>query len=408
MKRGIGLLLFLVVNIKSIKSHGSCSNSIEALSDSLATLSEDFYKEIIRRQDSNLVFSPLSLHSAISLLAEGSTKGSKTFGEFSSLLAKGGLINKFLGPYRDLDCINKNGSLSIGSHIWLAQGKTLNPKFKETIKDISNVEVDKLDFGSSDSVDEVNDWVNKLTNGKIPEIANELNPNSEAIIVNALHFKAKWTFPFLDLDFPDPFNIHENKTVNITMMSKQGYDMKYGTFKLDFTEENLSHEVVAIPYKNSEFEMLIILPHQDVGLHLIEKNLIRNNTGLFKILKKVNYVENEEVFIRMPKFELTTDVKAKEIFQSLGLKSIFTDESELGELTTSKNLKVGNILHKATINVNPDGTEAAAATFLDIVTFSASYPKIVYVDRPFMFVLQNSVHKIPLMVGRVMDPTTTV
>ena len=65
--------------------------------------------------------------------------------------------------FRDLDCINKNGSLSIGSHIWLAQGKTLNPKFKETIKDISNVEVDKLDFSSSDSVDEVNDWVNKLT-----------------------------------------------------------------------------------------------------------------------------------------------------------------------------------------------------------------------------------------------------
>jgi len=227
-----------------------------------------------------------------------------------------------------------------------------------------------------------------------------------------------WKFPFLDLDFPDPFtipdprNIKKKVTVNITMMTKQGYDMKYGTFR--FGGDYL-HEVVTIPFKSPYFEMMIILPHQDVGLDGIEDILDQNKsnanrTSLFKILKDdVEYVEKTtEVFIRMPKFDLTTDVKATDVFQSLGLKSIFTEESELGELTSSKNLKVGNILHKATINVNSDGTEAAAATFIDIVAFSASFPKKVFVDRPFLFVLQDSELKIPLMIGRVVDPTTAV
>jgi serpin B len=406
MKKVLGLLVCLLVTVQasSVCAHeiDEKLQSVDMLSDSLAYFSEQFYKQMVVRSDSNFAFSPLSLHSAISLLAVGSTKGSPTFMELSILLTKGRYLLKDLCTYRILYNEYKN-KLAYGNHIWLAKGKQLNKNFTEAI-DATNVKVENIDFGGDSAVDCINSWVNETTKGKISEIVSQLDSNSECVIVNALYFKEKWKVPFTGLDQPDEFIISETDRVNITMMYKQGYDMQYGTFKLENTSDH-SHEVVRIPYQNSNFEMLIVLPHQDVGLHQLENSLGMHKTSMLDVLKDEVKYKKTEVYLRMPRFDLTTDVKATDILKALGLDRVFTKNSELGELTTSKNLRVSNVFHKAAITVALDGTEAAAATFIDIVPFSSAEPKRVFVNRPFLFILRDSKYKVPLMMGRIVDPS---
>jgi len=404
MRKEVCLILCCYL-IKLVYCHEGPHDQLDVgkLSMSLQIFSEQVYKNLASRtQEKNLAFSPLSLHTALSLLALGSKKGSKTFIEFSQVLSKGGYLHlgndtTFLQPYRTLFKEYK-GKLAFGNHIWLGKDITLLPSYVDAIKG-TYVEVDNIDFSAPSAVNDINFWVNNITNGKIPRIVNQLDQNAECVIVNALYFKEKWTLPFTSLERDDEFQVSDKLSVNVSMMYRQGYDIKFGNYNENF-------DVIRLPYEDSDFEMVIILPNE-YSLQDIENEIIGDG-NLNKLLQeKVKYLPRDsELYLRMPKFDLSTEIKATEVFQDLGLKSVFTEESELGEMTQSEKLRVSRILHKAAVTVDENGTEAAASTFIDLVPLSITSPiKNVIVNKPFLFILQDSHYRIPLIMGRVVNPS---
>eukprot|EP00088_Acartia_fossae_P051334 TRINITY_DN5766_c0_g1_i1.p1 TRINITY_DN5766_c0_g1~~TRINITY_DN5766_c0_g1_i1.p1 ORF type:complete len:434 (+),score=82.61 TRINITY_DN5766_c0_g1_i1:40-1302(+) len=376
----------------------------EALSESLALFSEKFYLELSKQSnEDNFVFSPLSIHAALTLLAEGATKNSETELEIRTLLAKVGNINNNLLPYKFLSQSYANSTVAFGNHVWVSQKASLNPEFKDTVED-AGVRVDALHFGAADAVDAVNSWVNNVTRGKIPSIVKSLEPQTECLIANAMHINETWTSPFKLMPFAMKFLVADNTTRDVKLMERHDTDYKYGTVQL----YDKNHQIVKIPYKDESKEMLIILPHRDIGLSKFEKFLDSQEVTeslLAKIKETKMKYTKREIRLRMPKFRLSSDLKANEILQNLGVKRVFTDESELGRLTNSTQLRVNKILHKALVQVDEEGTEAAAATIIDVVPFSASFPFTVNLDRAFMFALYDTHFDIPLIMGRVMDPT---
>jgi len=113
-----------------------------------------------------------------------------------------------------------------------------------------------------------------------------------------------------------------------------------------------------------------------------------------------------ELHLRMPKFKVEVEIDATKVLQRLGLNSVFTEKSELGRLSSTENLRVNKVVHKSIISVDLNGTEAAAATFIQIVPFAANFltPREVTINRPFIFLVYDNVNNIPVILGRILDP----
>eukprot|EP00091_Calanus_sinicus_P022571 TRINITY_DN721_c0_g1_i1.p1 TRINITY_DN721_c0_g1~~TRINITY_DN721_c0_g1_i1.p1 ORF type:complete len:238 (-),score=74.93 TRINITY_DN721_c0_g1_i1:53-766(-) len=232
-------------------------------------------------------------------------------------------------------------------------------------------------------------------------------------LANALYFNEKWLEPFGDTDYAgniieEFFNTNAGK-VKVPMIQQISDKMIYG----EIQTENDILEVVTIPYKNENFEMQIIIPKDNKGLHILEDQMKlkeaqddKRSFNLFKALKNESFAYIEDVNLRIPKFKLKSKFNAAEALQSLGATDIFTSGAELDKIIGGGPVGVGKVVHEAVVEVTKEGTEGAAATGVEIVLFSASFAeeKIIVVDRPFIFIVQDKLNNIPVLVGRVKNP----
>ena len=173
-------------------------------------------------------------------------------------------------------------------------------------------------------------------------------------------------------------------------------------------------EVVTIPYKNDNFEMQIIIPQKAKGFRILENEMKlkeakddKSSFNLFKTLKNESFEYIEDVSLKMPKFKVKSKFDAADALQSLGAKDVFTSGAELDKIASGGPLRVGKVVHEAVVEVSKEGTEGAAATGVEIVLFSASFglQKNIVLDRPFIFIVQDRVNNIPVLVGRVKNPS---
>merc|ERR1711868_309073 len=267
-------------------------------------------------RNENFVFSPLSLHSALSMVYLGSKTDSKTFIELRNSLGILTAPNVLKESYKKyIKFLLTQDTVKFGNHIWLKEG----------------YEIDMMQLTS--------------------------------------------------------------KTIK--------YD------KFDLPQKAGSFEAIKIPYDSEKFDLKIILPVKDLRLLEDFTNLtfIRDADN-FNLFRETGRKFKGEVNLKMPPFKVTSKVQAKEVFQKLDVKQLFTESAELDLITDKKPIGISGISHESVIQVNVNGTEGAAATGVEIVFFSASPKgeKEVVVDRPFIFVLEDKIDKIPLLVGRVVDP----
>ena len=155
-------------------------------------------------------------------------------------------------------------------------------------------------------------------------------------------------------------------------------------------------EIVALNYTNSDFRMLFILPEKCV------KNISLEDLDFETLDSKLT---STELSLKLPKFKIEFEAELVKTFESLGVKEIF-GAANFQEMIDREDVRVDSILHKAVVEVQEEGAEAAAATAVVITTYSASYDqsKIIEFDRPFLFIIQDVNHKIPLFMGRIVDP----
>ncbi|CAH2064559.1 unnamed protein product [Thlaspi arvense] len=348
---------------------------------------------------SNFVFSPTSINLLLCLIAAG-----------SSCVAKERILSFLMLPSSNhLNAVLANGNersdlhLSIANGVWIDKSFSIKPSFKELLENSYNATCNQVDFSSKPGkvIDEMNTWAKLHTNGLIEQIIShdsiEALRDSNLILANALYFKGAWNDKF-DAKLTKDYDFHllDGNSVKVPFMtnSENQYLNGYDGF-----------QVLCIPYVEDrrQLSMYIYLPDDKDGLHaLLEK--MGSEPGFLD-----NYIPRFRVPVddfRIPKFKFSFEFDASDVLKDMGLTSPFTHGGSLTEMVDSpsiaKNLYVSKILHKACIEVNEEGTEAAAVCRTTQDMLWLENPDFV-ADHPFLFTVREDKSGVILFMGQVLD-----
>ncbi|XP_073031963.1 serpin-ZX-like [Primulina eburnea] len=360
-------------------------------------------------KDANLVFSPLSIHVVLGLITAGSngptrdqllgflkTKSPEDLNSLSSQLVS--LLFADAGPLG-------GPLLSFANGVWVDQSLNFKSDFKKIVDDVYKAASSHVDFQTKavEVTNEVNTWADKETNGLIKEILppGSVDASTRLIFTNAVYFKGAWNEKFdASNTKEDEFFLLNGSSVQVPFMTSK---------KKQHVREFDGFKVLALSYRQGEdkrkFTMYFYLPDAKDGLlTLLEK--FGSTSGFIEHHLPYHRVEVGD--FRIPKFKIDFGFEASEIFKGQGLVLPFTGGglTEMVDSTFSQNLYVSNIFHKSFIEVNEEGTEAAAATAAVVTLRSAMInDKLDFVaDHPFLFVIREDMTGVVLFTGQVLNP----
>lgn len=347
-------------------------------------------------KEGNLFFSPYSISSALGMTYAGAR--GNTAKEMEEVLNFRSEQAQLHGAFKSLnkeltETAGKAGQkLKIANALVLTGGNVSND-FIDILKDSYGAEM----FGGGLEV--INSWVKKRTEGKIEKILEKLSPDSVCVILNAIYFKGTWDVQFKKEQTRNaPFNVSKGKQVPVSLMHQKG-DLKV-------MEEN-GFQAVSIPYKGKSMSMVILLPKAVDGLPALEEKL--TDRGLNEWLAILDGKRPQKVYLYLPKFKLETGYDLKSPFDRMGMKDAFREGvADFTGMGWKKGLLwIGQIKHKAFVEVNEEGTEAAAATAVEMVTKTAARPDhvIFRADHPFFFIIRDNRTGTILFMGRLTEPT---
>ncbi|XP_049754418.1 alpha-1-antichymotrypsin-like [Elephas maximus indicus] len=361
------------------------------------------YKKLaLNTPNENVIFSPISISVALAFVSLGAN--STTLTE----ILEGLRFNLTETPEAEihrgfqhlLSTFNQSSNelqLSMGNAMFVDENLKLLEKFREKAQELYGAETFNVKFLDAISAAEkfINDYVKNKTRGKIVDLVHDLNPQTVMIVVNYIFFKAQWQKTF------DPRGTHEskfhvsaNKSVEVPMMNIENLATPY------FRDEELSCTVVELKYTGAA-SALFILPDEgkmeEVEATLSPETLRRWRESLTTRLINELYV---------PKFSISGDYSLENILPQLGIREVFTSQADLSGITGAKNLMVSQVLHKAVIDVAENGTEAAAATAVQIILTSAMLEPLTIVrfNRPFLMTIFSSDTQSILFMGKVVNP----
>ncbi|XP_054725762.1 serine protease inhibitor 42Dd-like isoform X2 [Anastrepha obliqua] len=342
------------------------------------------------RSQENVVFSPASIQSSLALAflgAEGETAQQIRHGlRLPAALDKTSIADDYAGFLKKNFQRNQSTSenaptLRMANRIYVNDTLQLAPQFNHLAKSRFDSEAVPTNFAdSANAVKSINMWVEHQTEGKIKNVLQLVISDASAILVNAIYFKAKWLKPFSKMStYNAEFRMSGGQTATVAMMNSAEF-VKYGEL-LD-----LDATAIELPYKDSDLSMLILLPNKVDGLQELEQKLTNVDLNLI-----ATRMEAETIYICLPKFRIELDIDLKKPLQELGMVNMFSDAADFSSLFSNSPLqKIDEVKHKAFLDVNEAGSEAAAATFMKYRTFSMKLDtKLFIADHPFVFAIRN-------------------
>ena len=337
---------------------------------SMCTFQTTFFQEINKQFiNKNLIISPLSAYQILGLAANGAN--GQTLEQMLLALGNEDLeeLNKI-----NIEILNNSKdftTIEIANAIMTAfypEEKFLNAalEYESTVEPLK-------------SVSQVNNWCNLKTHGKIEKILDNFDPDTVMILLNAIYFKGIWAkeFPGNRTLANNFYNFNdESKVAKKDFMSIQEYFNYY---------EDKEMQSIELPYTKDSMSAIIILPNQDIDINDFIQDL--NDEKLQKIIKRMN---KEEVALKLPKFELEFSSLLNDALKEMGMVDAFEKEkADFTGIGDIKDLSVSRVIQKSYLKVDEKGTEAAAATVVDITTESIHRYNEMNVNRPFLFMLRN-------------------
>jgi len=423
----MGILAAIVLAcLAGEKPATSEDKDIQAVVQGNNTFALELYARL-RGNEGNLFFSPYSISTALAMTysgARGTTAGQmaralrlptehnkdldgdsqsvpvhrieKTVMSDQRLAAAFGKLQKYLKA----DPKKEGYELSVANALWGQKGYEFREQFIELVKADYEGRLSEVDFaGAAESARKtINAWVEKKTKNKIKELIKPglLSSMTRLVLTNAIYFKGAWDTPFQEVATrPARFTLSAGKKIDVPMMN-QSNKFKYA--------ETETFQALELPYADNELSMVILLPKKTDGLSDFEKKLTAKSlSGWLSRLAK------RKVIVSVPKFKMTSQFSMASVLKSMGMTDAFAPrEADFSGMNGRKDLFISAVVHKAFVEVNEEGTEAAAATgvAMSVTSMPIDRPPIFRADHPFLFLIRHNQTGSILFVGRVTNPKT--
>ena len=332
---------------------------------------------------SSKVVSPLSVAYLMGMLANGADGVSQQ--EILKAIGCEGIdINDLNSLYQNIlqtaDRLDQQTTVSIANYIAVNKAYRLRPQFVSTVTDHYMAGVESLDFSNPATVKHINNWCSKHTDGMIPSIIDQTDPAAVSYLMNAIYFKGTWQ---------NKFNAKDTKLENFRGYTRdiQKVEMMHQIKKL-FYAENKDFKAVDLPYGNGSYRMLVLLPNEGKNIQEIMKGLDEE-----KLNQISQNMENCMVNLKLPRFTIEQELPLNAIISDLGAPSMFVAGKANFSHFADGNFFVSKMLQKAKIEVNEQGTKAAAVTAAVMLTAMAPEEtrNVEFIaDRPFVYMIQDS------------------
>ncbi len=374
---------------------------VAAGNDQFAT---DLYARLRSGKSSNLFFSPYSISTALAMTDAGA-KG-ETEKQMSQVLHFSLPLDKLHPAFSALrqSLIPKDKTpgyqLRVANRLWGQQGFHFLPTYLQVTKDDYGAELGLVDFKqqTESARTTINSWVEQQTENKIKDLLapGVLNAETRLVLTNAIYFKATWQYKFEKTATVDAnFNVSTTKEVSVPMMHQ--------TTQLSYAE-NDDVQFLEMPYGVGKPAMVILLPKKTEGLEALEKEVTSEN-----VQKWTGSLKPRLVKVSLPKFKMTSQFSLKDVLESMGMTLAFSNKADFTGMSTVEPLSISAVIHQAFVDVDEEGTEAAASTAVPVKAKSASIskpeePVEFRADHPFVYMLRDRQTGSILFLGRMVNP----
>jgi serpin B len=368
----------------------------------------DLYSRI-SSTEGNRFISPFSISCALAMTSAGAR--GETAGQIDKAL-------HFTLPPAELhaafhrlidDLHHQNGSaagakpsrpfeLFTANALWTQSGARILPEFQKLIESSFEGGHYPVDFRQAPAaaLEYINHWVEEQTRGKIKDLLKPQNINAHTVLIltNAIYFKALWASPFLpQLTKPDDFHASASEKVRVDMMHLSG-KFRYA--------EDATAQTLELPYQGGDLAMVIVLPRSNDGLSQLEASL-----SLAKLDGSLKTLASRRVEVSLPRFKLTAECELKDALSALGMPAAFDSrQADFSGMTGKRELAISAVVHKAFVEVDEKGTEAAAATGVVMARTMVKLapPPAFRADHPFLFLIRDNRNGSILFLGRLVRP----
>jgi serpin B len=282
----------------------------------------------------------------------------------------------------------------IANSIWYRQDFTIRTEFLETNRTYFDATILPMDFSDPGTITSINNWVGDKTHDKIEKIIDEINPMTLMFLINAIYFKGTWKYEFeKDQTIIKPFYLLNGSGIDCNMMHIEG-DFNY------YSDNDV--QIIDLPYGDGYFNMTVMLPREANKIDEFIHNLNPIQWQYY-----LSNLDTSGVNLELPKFKLEYKIVLNQILKNLGMGVAFSPaEADFSRIVESMQLFISKVLHKTFVQVDEEGTEAAAVTVVEIKYTSIGPPtgKLMRVDHPFIFVIREKQSGTILFMGKVLEP----
>ncbi len=363
----------------------------------------DLYAKL-SAQEGNLFFSPYSISTALAMTYAGAR--GNTWDEMKKALhfplnpTERALHDAFGKLVHDMNAAGKKKGyqLSVANALWAQEDYKFLDEYTGLVTKSYDAGLNKLDFRTATEAarETINKWVEKQTNDKIKDLLKPgvLDPMTRLVLTNAIYFKGDWASKFKKEATQDlPFTLANGEKIKAPLMQQTG---EFGYADLSEDMVGGGFRVLEMPYAGDELSMVILLPERIEKFMPTQQNI----SAWLGVLRK------QKVVVFLPKFKMTSEFKLNDTLSALGMKDAFVaDKADFSGMDGTKSLFISAVVHKAFVDMNEEGTEAAAATGVVVgVTCMPQAPPVFKADHPFVFLIRDKKTGGILFMGRVMNP----
>jgi serpin B len=384
-------------DIPVLDDSGATASSVQATVEAYNGFAFDLYGRY-SAGDGNILFSPYSISTALSMTYEGARGETAEEMEavFGFLEDPSLRLPSVARIYNTLNEEDREYALHTVNALWIQQGYPVVEDYIDAIVDYYGGDVNALDFIAEpdESRVTINEWVEERTNDRIKDLfpSGSIDGNVRLVLTNAIYFKGDWLYEFdEDATSEEEFHVSPTSTVMVDMMN-----LRDETFNYAETDEL---QILELPYTGEDVSMLILLPKEG---HMgdIESQLSAERLGEW-----VELMEGAAVNVYLPRFTFETKYFMMEDLAEMGMPTAFTDAADFSGMNAEDQLFIDKVIHQAFIEVNEKGTEAAAATGVSIALSAAIQEEVFLADHPFVFLIRDVDTGVIMFMGRVTDPS---